>query len=160
MDEHVIEYDCECGDCDGTGLYVGMGERDGAAVVCYRCKGTGQKHITITYRDFEGRKHHKDVQRVFEVNPGITIGSEPSVGLRLSDFGGMPYQDWKQGLPFPPGSEDRRFTCPAWWYQTADYKKKPNWKDCLGCGSFSGCQFFPTKAMCWARFDREQKGGE
>lgn len=42
MSEHIIKIECECNACKGTGLYVGMAERDGAAVVCYTCKGTGK----------------------------------------------------------------------------------------------------------------------
>lgn len=30
----------ECQACKGTGLYKGMAERDGAAVVCSHCHGT------------------------------------------------------------------------------------------------------------------------
>jgi len=38
----ILEGECECSACKGTGLYVGMAEREGAAVVCSRCKGTGK----------------------------------------------------------------------------------------------------------------------
>jgi hypothetical protein len=51
----------------------------------------------------------------------------------------------------------RKYTCPAWWYQSADYKKKPNWKECLACGSFSSCKHFSIKQNCWDRFDKESK---
>ncbi|GAH55007.1 unnamed protein product, partial [marine sediment metagenome] len=46
--EHTIEYDCECNDCKGTGLYTGMAEGDGFAVVCHACNGTGKRHEVIT----------------------------------------------------------------------------------------------------------------
>jgi hypothetical protein len=101
----IIE--CECKDCRGTGLYAGMGERDGAAVVCHCCKGTGKDKIT--YTEFTGRKDRVGVTRVFETNPGICVG-----GLDLSEFGGMPIKEWESGLPFPKGSEMRKYVCPSW----------------------------------------------
>ena len=50
--KHVIEFDEKCKSCKGTGLYVGLAERDGAAVVCHTCKGTGKHHVRIEYDDF------------------------------------------------------------------------------------------------------------
>ena len=41
----------ECQACGGTGLYKGMAERDGAAVVCSCCNGTGKTEFT--YNEFE-----------------------------------------------------------------------------------------------------------
>ena len=58
MGEHVIEFDCECESCKGTGLYVGMAEREGSAVVCHTCKGTGKTRSSeIDKRDDWGGKH-------------------------------------------------------------------------------------------------------
>lgn len=151
----VVEFDQECPSCKGTGLYVGMAERDGAAVVCHTCKGTGCKHNRIEYSDFAGKKINSAVRRVFEFNPGIVIGHGGEKHYSLSDFGGMPVADWKHGWPFPPGSENRKFVCPAWWYQTANYKLKPDWKECLCCGSFSSCSHFAQKEKCWTRWDKE-----
>lgn len=154
--KHVIEYDCKCQSCGGTGLYVGLAERDGAAVVCYRCSGTGKQHMRYEYEDFEGRVPKQGVDRVLQVNPGIVVG-RCADGPTTADFGGMSYADWSAGKPFPPKSEMRRFTCPKWWYQSADYKRGPDWDECnesLG-RSFSHCPHFANKAGCWARFDRE-----
>ncbi len=155
----VIEFDEKCQSCDGTGLYSGMGERDGAAVVCHTCSGTGRHHFKHEYDEFIGRIKSPKVERVFEVNPGICIGTGRAEVRRylLSDFGGMDIEDWRKGKPFPRKSEMREFTCPAWWYQSADYKKKPRWKQCnenLG-GSFSQCKHFRNKKECWMRWDRE-----
>lgn len=153
----VFEVKQECKDCGGTGLYPGGFEHDGAAVVCYTCEGIGGHVFRHDYEEFSGRKDAQvEIKRVFQANPGIGIGEDAKKGLTLEDFGGMPYHDWLAGKPFPAGSEMRRFACPAWWYQRVDYKKKPDWKECLGCGFFSGCKHFGSKEVCWARWDEEQ----
>ena len=121
----IVEFDEECQSCGGTGLYVGLAERDGAAVVCAKCKGTGCFHFKHEYVEFTERKEHEDVLQVYEANPGIYIGVA-SGKYALSDFGGMPYSHWGRGEPFPKESENRLLTCPAWWYQNADYKRKPD----------------------------------
>ena len=153
--KHVFEQKAACTACKATGLYVGMAEHDGAAVVCHACEGTGEKTIRIEWDDFEGRQGREGVTRVFEVNPGIGIGEDAH--HKLSDFGGMPYAEWCDGKPFGRGSENRNCTCPAWWYQSANYKLKPEWDECrkaLG-RSFAGCPSFKDKGACWARWDRE-----
>jgi hypothetical protein len=155
MAKHTFETDAKCSSCAGTGVYVGVAERDGFAVVCHTCKGSGKMKIHIEWEEFTGRLHHHGVSRVLEVNPGICAGINPKMGLTEKSFGGMPYSDWKQDKPFPPKSEMRGFTCPAWWYQTADYHKKPNWPECIGIGSFSSCQHFKDKAKCWKKFDEQ-----
>lgn len=160
-EEKTIEYDCECGSCAGTGLYAGMGERDGAWVVCSSCKGTGHRHVITKYKTFTRRHRRNGIQRVYRTNPGICIGT----GNRhsLNDFGGMPYSEWLADPTFPKGSEDRAHTCPAWWYQSADYKLKPDWDDenqKCGFGTFSHCRHFNKKQLCWARFDAEQEGSK
>ncbi len=152
---HVIEYDEECPSCKGTGLYVGMCEGDGSAVVCHNCHGTGCHHVKLQYNDFKKRISRSDVKRVYEVNPGICIGENKEVCLE--DFGGMSYQSWICKEPFPPRSENRRFTCPAWWYQSANYELKLKWDECVACGTFSGCKYFYNKQRCWERFDAERK---
>jgi len=149
----IIEFDEVCPTCGGTGVYIGAYERDGAGIVCYDCEGTGCHHFKYTYDEFEGRKITKKVKRVYAANPGICIGE--GNGHKLEDFGGMPYKDWESGKPFPVGSEDRKHTCPAWWYQSADYEKKPKWKTCIIGGFFSECNNFHEKEKCWECWDRE-----
>ena len=151
---HVIEYDEQCKSCAGSGLYVGFAERDGAAVVCHTCHGTGKHHVKIEYDDFQGRQLRDDVERVYETNPGICLGK--GNGHKLSDFGGMPYDSWLMNLPSGVGRENRKYTCPAWWYQSANYKMKPKWEECVVNGAFSGCAHFDNKDRCWQRFDCEQ----
>ena len=144
-----------CKSCKGTGIYSGMGERDGFGVVCHTCKGTGCHEFTHVYEEFVVKMARSDVQQVLQVNPGIGVGTSSKQNLTLQSFGGIPYTDWLANKPFPKGSEMRAYTCPAWWYQSADYSKKPDWDSCIGCGSFSGCSSFPDKHQCWERFDKE-----
>jgi hypothetical protein len=149
-------FDAECRSCGGTGLYVGMAERSGAAVVCHTCKGTARERIVLRFRPFTGRHSRPGVVRVYASNPGIVIGA--SIATRLEDFGGLAYADWQAGIPFVLGTEDRAHTCPAWFYQSADSTKRPEWDECMESlgRRFSECPHFPTKDACWRRFDAEQ----
>lgn len=152
----TVEFDQKCQSCNGTGLYVGLGERDGAAVVCAQCEGTGCFHFRHEYETFQKRIVREDVEHVVEVNPGICIGKAEGK-YSLGDFGGMTYNEWRAGKDFCAGSENRLFTCPSWWYQSADYDKKPDWCECNFGGSFANCERFCQKAKCWERFDIEQQ---
>ena len=146
----LIEFDQECDACDGTGIYVGIAERDGAGIECYKCKGTGKYHFVHKYAPFVEKKKHKKVKRVFEWDAGIMIG-----GDNLSKFGGMSYEDWFDGKPFPEKSEMRKFVCPARWYNGSN--KSINEKDwcIIRCGqSFHNCKKIKQKAKCWELFDK------
>ena len=152
--KQVIEFDEKCKQCGGTGLYVGMAEKNGAAIVCYVCKGTGCNKFKHEYEEFEERQERTGVKRVYKTNPGICIGT--GNGHTLEEFGGLSYDEWMSDKPFCAGTENRKFTCPAWWYQCADYELKPAWNECLICGTFSSCRSFSSKEKCWKRFDSEQ----
>ena len=54
----------QCPFCSGTGVYVGLGEGEGTAVVCSTCKGRGWYEYVYNYNEFSGRKHKGDVNRV------------------------------------------------------------------------------------------------
>lgn len=151
--KHKIEFDEICKSCKGVGLYSGMGESPECAVICHTCKGTGCHHFVYEYEEFKKRQENPEIKHVYEVNPGIKVGK--GGGYDFEDFGGMPYNDWKDGASFQRGMENRRFTCPAWWYQSADYNQKPKWDECIIIGSFSSCSHFSTKMKCWERFDKE-----
>lgn len=152
----TIEFDEKCQACQETGLYQGMAERDGFAVVCHKCKGTGCYHYKHDYEEFTTKAIRAGVNHVLEINPGIVAGVGKDRQYTENDFGGMPYKDWLAGKPFIIGMEMRKFTCPAWWYQTADYKKKPDWEECDCMGrTFRACPNFPNKDKCWERFDKE-----
>ena len=151
-----VEFYEECKSCGGTGVYIGMAERAGASVVCHNCNGTGCFHFVHEYEEFSSRKINPAATWVYKTNPGIAIGKREGF-CDFPDFGGMSYRDWKNGLPFPDKSEMRKFCCPAWWYQSADYSKSPKWDECesqLG-RSYSKCPCFYTKKLCWERWDKE-----
>ncbi len=149
-----ISLSIQCKNCQGTGVYNGMGERGSCGVVCSTCDGTGCQKYEFEYEDFTERKP-RAIDWVYEVNPGICIGN--GNGHSFKDFGGMSYEDWAKGKPFPPKSENRKYTCPAWWYQLSDSAEKPTWKEC-GWGSFSDCEHFQNKSKCWERWDHESQG--
>jgi hypothetical protein len=150
----------KCQKCNGTGLYCGISERDGAAVVCYQCDGTGKNRFVHEYEEFTEREKAENVKRVYQTNPGICIGENDS-GLTLEDFGGMPYQDWLDEKPFERGMEDRKHTCPRWYYQglnlgLAGCRTKFAWcKGRLG-DCFSNCVRFKDKEKCWKQFDEDE----
>ena len=150
----TVEFDEVCKSCGGTGIYSGMGEDKNSGVVCKTCNGTGCYHFKYTYEEFKRRKK-ANFEWIYERNPGIKVGK--GNGFIHSDFGGMPFKDWIEGEPFPVKSENRKFTCPAWWYQSCNYELKPQWKECdnsLG-RTFSECPYFITKEKCWERWDKE-----
>jgi len=156
----TLRIERQCVSCHGTGLYCGFAEKNGAAVVCHTCKGSGKEVIEIDNTAFTGRTERKGVKRVFQHNPGFGIGTgnnQEGRSYRLEDFGGIPYADWAAGKPFGPGTEMRQFVCPHWWFQSVDYDRKPNWPECdeMGCGSFRNCPHFENKDRCWSRYDQD-----
>ncbi len=148
----VFEVNEQCPACKGTGLYVGMAERDGAAVVCDTCEGTGCNTYRHEYVPFTGRQPREGIVRVFAANPGIRISD--CHGLSLLAFGGVPFDDWDASKPFPAQCEMRNYTCPAWWYQCDPAHEKPEWYTCT-YGAFPSCTHFSYKHACWVRFDEE-----
>jgi hypothetical protein len=152
-EKKIIEWVAECSSCKGTGIYVGFAERDGIGVVCNVCKGSGRVENCVKYNTFVSRNKRTNVKHVIQTNPGICCGKLND----LTEFGGMPYSDWVEGKPFKSGMEMRKFTCPACWYQSVDYNRKPEWNECIIWGSFSSCGYFTDKANCWKRFDKEKR---
>jgi len=157
--KHIIEYTVKCGACDGTGIYVGFAEKDGIGVVCHRCDGKGEiknKYEFVATENFK-RKDREDIKLVLQYNPGMIVGVDSEKGLDYDSWGGMSYEEWKKSKgKFPPKSEMRKYSCPAWWYQNTDYDKKPHWDKC-SFGSFSDCKHFKNKEECWKQWDEEQK---
>lgn len=67
MGEHR-EVDIVCEACKGTGLYRGMREGPGEAVICVRCHGSGKQ----TKELFDGRKIRGDV-KVVRLSGGVCM---------------------------------------------------------------------------------------
>lgn len=146
----------ECEACQGSGLYVGLCERDGFAVVCRECSGLGVKYLA--YTPFIARRDRRDicVLRVLEVNPGVFARFLP--GLGMQGFGGISLEDWKAGRGFPRGSEMREHCCPAWWGQLAG-REMLGWVCSVRPGgSFLQCPDYDRRALCWQRWDAEGGG--
>ena len=81
--------DAECEACRGTGLYVGMCEKDSTAVVCVRCDGTGK--VELQYTPFESRHDRNGIHTVYRSRGTfIATGVGPTGG-------GISYAEFKAG---------------------------------------------------------------
>jgi len=145
----TISLDIVCPSCDGTGLYVGLAERDGAAVVCYRCKGLGQYAYRFEYEPFEVRRPAPKSVKSVHVARGYVISDR----LEGSD-GGVPIEQWSPGMTVPA---DEKLYCP-WNYTTQAYCAH---RDADGYAPFplgaqaTSCSYWPDKADCWRIFHSE-----
>lgn len=98
-----ITIKCECGACNGTGLYMGWTCHEGAAQICRECKGTGMTELS--YVPFTGRKEMQGVKRVFPTTSGIHLYPDThSFNDGVVYFGeyGCSYEDWKAGVEPKP----------------------------------------------------------
>lgn len=172
-----FEADIQCKSCNGTGLYVGMAERDGAAVVCRSCDGTGKFHYVFEYEEFHKRSSREDVKRVYKTAAGYCISAKDIVRKddgRLIEFSkyGVGYKDWLEGKkPIP----DKSFFCPAQW---SGQQHKPPWcgNICSIGGLLSNCpahpgnqwvekykEYYPeekiveAKSTCWEWYEKNHK---
>ncbi len=57
-----LRIECQCEGCGGTGVYSGMCEPKGVAVVCIGCGGKGKAYVY--YKPFTERKIRKGIQTV------------------------------------------------------------------------------------------------
>ena len=129
----------QCPSCGGTGLYTGYAERDGAAVVCYKCGGAG--NYRVVYIPFTGRKEHPDVKRVWKTNPGFAISPEHTEG-------GLTPAEWQAHpeLLESPDAAMQKNVCPAWWYREQPFD------DCYKVLHYDHCPFFSQKEKCWSAY--------
>jgi hypothetical protein len=140
----------ECKACNATGLYVGMAERNGSAVVCTRCKGTGKD--TIEFVPFVGRKPNPKVTRV-HVTRGYVLSP------LIPGIGGLPIEEWQPGAIIPA---DETLYCP-FLYTNQKYcaRRDDKGNTPVGFGSnISSCRYWDHKATCWAKFHEEDDRGE
>lgn len=155
------EADVECPSCDGTGLYQGMAERDGAAVVCTSCRGTGKKHIVHEYTAFTERRDRKNVKRVYSNSGGYVITDKDITTdegriIRFSEAG-CSYEEWKTGAEPKP---IRDLHCPLQHYQQGSEKGgwlKGDTGPChqlLQWGEYISKCADRNREECWAKHDR------
>lgn len=98
----------QCGDCGGSGIYVGVACHDGAGMVCRNCDGKG--FVEISYTPFDSRKKRDDVTRVFGYKPYRSVyptdhAFEDGKTVKFSEFG-CTYEEWEKGetpKPWPDG---------------------------------------------------------
>lgn len=149
----IIELDVECPACGGTGLYVGMAERNGAAVVCSECRGIGCFHYKYEYKSFKKRKARGGVKRVFlraggYVHSAEDVTTEEGALIEFS-AAGVSYEDWLAGEHPKPVKE---LYCPLLW--TGQRAKLAHCDNMVGC-YIPKCQMYEKKAECWEAFERE-----
>jgi hypothetical protein len=156
-----IEMNIECQACGGTGVYVGMAERKGAAVVCRTCKGTGCYGYSFSYNEFNGRRRKDGVERVYLDGMGYVLGTgkinySDGIGEIDMDKEGVSYSEFLDGKT-PKHIE--RLGCPVRANQDACHKIKGFIDECERLnggwiGMISSCRNYPKKAECWKRFER------
>lgn len=145
----TIEKKIVCQSCNGTGLYVGMAERDGSAVVCYTCDGTGCQTYKFSYEDFTERRKRKGVKRVFKTSAGYTHSARDVGGIEFSK-GGASYTEWLNGVDPKPLKElycPKQWTCQGWSSKTCDGYCRP--------GQYiPECAYRSEMSKCWAEYDK------
>lgn len=72
-------------------MYVGLAERNGSAVVCLRCKGTGAvEYVPPVVVEFKGRRVRERVKTVHAADSGYVL--VPSI-----DAGEISYDEFLAG---------------------------------------------------------------
>jgi hypothetical protein len=148
----------ECHACRGTGLYVGMAERNGAAVICHRCDGTGGHDYK--YTPFTKRKKKEGVKRVYKTSAGHAISAEDVVnenGRRLPfSTSGVSYEEWLNGKQ----PKDLEFLgCPMLADQQACHEVEGFYERCCKiskgyANSITACPSYNNPDECWKLFKK------
>ena len=149
--KQFFEVDIECQSCNGTGLYVGVCERDGCAVVCHTCNGSGMFHHKFKYKLFTGRKLCNKIERVFKNTCGYVHSAKDCTNqgrtIKFSE-GGIKYAEWLAGgQPKPMKSLycPKQWTNQQWSCEMHDY------------GSLiTECKQYLDKSKCWDIYEAEQ----
>lgn len=155
----TIELQIECPSCNGTGVYVGVAERNGASVICTKCNGAGAYQFKYTYNDFTGLKKRDDVTRVYKSGYGYFIApGQIKFGENLIDMDqeGISYSEFLDGK-FP--DHITSLACPMLADQGACHDIKGFVDKCneLNGGwinRIADCKNQPNKTDCWTRFKR------
>jgi hypothetical protein len=155
-----IEMTIECPSCKGTGVYTGMAEGGGAAVVCSKCNGTGAYKYSYSYNEFTGRKKREDVKRVYLRGMGYKIGlgkiNFDGIGEIDMDKEGVSYEEFLRGkMP----TYIKKLGCPMLADQSACHEIKGFTKECDRLnggwiGYIPECKYRDNKDKCWERFEK------
>ena len=147
MEQQVIKIECRV--CGGTGLFAGFPLKEGAAVPCQQCKGTGCEEIKGT--PFTGLKLRVGISHVWASTVNNTMTPDNLLG-------GVTYTEWVEDPQsvYELGREARDKACPASWYQGVRVRKQPNWDACAQATVFHRCPFWSRKGQCWEQYDLEQ----
>ena len=158
-----IEMKIECPACNGTGLYKGMGEGEGTAVVCHQCNGSGAYMYSYSYEDFTERKTKEGVDRVYLSGMGYRLGlgkiDFKNIGLIDMDKEGVSYSDFKNGkMP----QHIKKLACPMIADQGACHEIDGFVDECDRLGlswgrQITDCPKYAEKEQCWERFEEYEK---
>jgi len=80
--KHSVMARCE--DCNGSGLYRGMMERDGQAVVCMACAGRGW--YRIVWKPFKKRARRRGVTQIRTGSGLILDNPKPTDWMSYAEF--------------------------------------------------------------------------
>ncbi len=80
----------ECPSCNGTGLYAGMCEGPGEAVICIRCGGKGWSYYT--YTPFRGRKKREGITKIRLSRGSLIVTGVGGIGSFIS------YEEFEQNI--------------------------------------------------------------
>lgn len=159
----IIEIDVQCPSCNGTGVYIGMAERSGAAVICNNCNGTGKYHYKYSYEEFAGIKKREDIKRVYKSGYGFEIALGElyfkNIGSVDMNKEGVSYDEFLDGkMP----DHIKMLACPMLADQRECHKIR---RFVDGCNELNGssllgrsiydCKNQSKKLDCWERFNKE-----
>lgn len=158
----IIDMKIECPCCVGTGVYIGIAEKDDAAVICNKCDGTGSYRFKYTYNEFTGRKRREGVKRVYKDGYGYVIatGQVTFDGTTVNmDKEGVSYSEFLNGkMP----DHIKTIACPLQADQAACHSINGFIDKCMELhggwiGQISECRNRDNKSDCWKRFDNTTK---
>ena len=154
-----IEMTIECPACGGTGIYSGMGEGEGVAVICYKCDGTGAYRYSYTYNDFTGRKEKNGVKRVYLKGSSYKLGLgkinfSNGIGEIDMDKEGISYSEFLTG---GKPTHIKKLECPMLADQGACHDIEGFTDECNRlnggwCSYLPKCKNQHNKDQCWERF--------
>lgn len=160
-----MKININCPNCNGTGLYIGFAERDGAAVICYKCKGTGKKEYE--YTPFNGRNIKSGVTRVFSKNQGYILKGSGSIDYELDDNTklhiefdkvGVSHNEWLHGKQ---PKLIRGLGCPLSSDQGACHDIEGFTNECNKLNGdlvyhIPNCTLYNQCDSCWDRFENHE----